>query len=244
MKISFCITCMGRLHHLKETLQKNIEDNADYENIEFLILDYNSPDGLEAWVENNISTLQNIAYFRERSAVRWRMPHAKNMAHLLATGEIVCNLDADNFTGKSYALKLAEHFSAPTPKIVTHVLGGGFGGRIAIRKSDFLALRGYDEALGWGWGCEDDDFKGRAAAAGLTTEQLWIPGDWAIVHENSERIRYMPEWTHLEEAHSRQVEVFQKRASGGIINQEGYGKGVIYRGFETEPFPIGVEKFP
>lgn len=235
---------MGRLHHLRQTLPQNIEENSNYENIEFLVLDYNSPDGLEAWVENNLPRLPNLVYFRERSALRWRMPHAKNMAHLLATGEVVCNLDADNLTGKGYALKLAEHFALPSPKIVTHVLGGGFGGRIAIRKEDFLALRGYDEELGWGWGCEDDDLKGRAEAGGLTTEKLWIPGDWSIVHENSERIKYMPEWTSVEEAHSRQGEIFQKRNPGGIINPEGYGKGIVYRGFETEPFPIGVEKSP
>jgi hypothetical protein len=28
---------------------------------------------------------------------------AKNIAHQIATGDIVCNLDADNYTGKDFA---------------------------------------------------------------------------------------------------------------------------------------------
>ena len=40
--ISFCTTIMNRTDDLKETLPKNIEDNLDYPNLEFLILDYNS----------------------------------------------------------------------------------------------------------------------------------------------------------------------------------------------------------
>ncbi|KKL80749.1 hypothetical protein LCGC14_2001600, partial [marine sediment metagenome] len=49
-KISFCTTCMGRLYNLKETLPKNIEANGEYPNVEFVILDYNSSDGLGDWV--------------------------------------------------------------------------------------------------------------------------------------------------------------------------------------------------
>src|ERR1044072_6302434 len=129
MKISFCTTCMGRLHHLKETIFANIEANADHPDIEFVVLNYNSPDGLHEWVKENIGRLKNVAYFREISVTRWRMPHAKNMAHLLATGDVVCNLDADNFTGKGYASLLAKKFTENPNLIVTHVHGGGFGGR-------------------------------------------------------------------------------------------------------------------
>ena len=53
-KISFCIVCMNRLYHLKETLIKNIEDNISYEKLEFILLDYNSTDGLEDWVKSNM----------------------------------------------------------------------------------------------------------------------------------------------------------------------------------------------
>lgn len=235
MKISFCITCMGRLHHLKETILKNIQDNSSYGNIEYVLLDYNSQDGLESWVKDNLGSHKNVVYWRERSATRWRMPHAKNVAHLLASGDIVCNLDADNWTGKDYALTLAEKFSECPDRIVTHVHGGGFGGRVALRNEDFKRLRGYDEQLSYGWGWEDDDLKARAKQAGLDLVKVEMPGDRTIGHDDSERIKYMPEWTNLREAHGRQCEVFQKRRPGDIINPGGYGKAVVYRGFDSTP---------
>lgn len=48
-QISFCITCMNRLKHLQETLEKNILDNFLVDEVEFVVLDYNSQDGLEEW---------------------------------------------------------------------------------------------------------------------------------------------------------------------------------------------------
>ena len=49
-RISFIIACMGRLHHLAQTLPKNINWNVDYPNLEFILLDYNSSDGLAEWI--------------------------------------------------------------------------------------------------------------------------------------------------------------------------------------------------
>ena len=45
-KISICTTCMNRLDDLKQTLPQNILDNADYTRTEFVLIDYNSSDGL------------------------------------------------------------------------------------------------------------------------------------------------------------------------------------------------------
>src|SRR5580704_1798101 len=54
-RISFCISCRGRLHHLRRTLPQNIADNRDYPNLEFVLLDYNSTDGLGEWVRHELS---------------------------------------------------------------------------------------------------------------------------------------------------------------------------------------------
>lgn len=238
MRISFCITCMGRLHHLEETIFRNIEENADYPNLEFVLLNYNSPDGLDAWYRKNAQKLKNVVYFKEHTINRWRMPHAKNLAHVLSTGDIVCNLDADNCTGKGYASIVAKKFADCPESIVTHLHGGGFGGRVALRRADFNRLRGYDEQLSWGWGWEDDDLKVRAQQAGLKLEKIWMPDDRAIGHDNSERIKYMPEWKTVEEAHGRQGEIFLKRKPGAIINPGGYGKGVVSKGMDGTPYLV------
>ena len=52
--ISFCTTCMGRIHDLAQTLPQNMADNADYPALEFVLLDYNSRDGLEPWVREQL----------------------------------------------------------------------------------------------------------------------------------------------------------------------------------------------
>ena len=53
-QISFCITCMNRLKHLQETLEKNILDNFLVDEVEFVVLDYNSQDGLEEWIAQSM----------------------------------------------------------------------------------------------------------------------------------------------------------------------------------------------
>lgn len=244
MKISFCTTVMGRLHHLKETMLRNLDDNKDHRDLEIVILDYNSQDGLLDWMKGVASELiasGKVAYWREQAAQRWNMPHAKNLAHLLATGDVVCNVDADNLCGQGYATALDTLFSMHPESIVTHIHGGDFGGRVALRKSDFLRLRGYDEELSYGWGWEDDDLKNRGAAAGLSKVELQMAGDGAIRHGNEERIKFMPEWKSVVEAHSQQSVVFARRSVGGIINPKGFGKGVVKNLDAAKEVVVGCE---
>ncbi|MFD2148711.1 glycosyltransferase family 2 protein [Mucilaginibacter antarcticus] len=66
-KISFCTTCMNRLSHLKQTLKRNILDNEDYPNLEFILLDYNSTDGLKEYVRSELHTFitsKKLVYYR------------------------------------------------------------------------------------------------------------------------------------------------------------------------------------
>lgn len=57
MKISFCITCMNRLEHLQATLERNIPDNLPEGQVEFVLLDYYSTDGLHEWVRQHMGEL-------------------------------------------------------------------------------------------------------------------------------------------------------------------------------------------
>ena len=54
-KVAFFTTCMNRLHHLKKTLPQNIKDNQDYEDCVFVVLNYNSRDGLHEWMLENMA---------------------------------------------------------------------------------------------------------------------------------------------------------------------------------------------
>lgn len=101
-QISFCITCMNRLKHLQETLEKNILDNFLVDEVEFVVLDYNSQDGLEEWIAQSMMKyieMGILVYYRTTEPAYYRRSHSRNMVFRLAEGEVVCNLDADNYLG-------------------------------------------------------------------------------------------------------------------------------------------------
>ena len=57
MRLSFCMTCMNRLYQLKETLTKNLNDNRhDSHEIEFILVDFNSTDGLSEYIVENFES--------------------------------------------------------------------------------------------------------------------------------------------------------------------------------------------
>lgn len=247
MKISFCTTCKGRAHHLKETLPKNLEDNKGHPQVEFVLLDYNSPDDLSSWVRQNLSIeISNgrVIYYQETTAAFFDPRHAKNIAHLLGTGDVLVNLDADNFTGPGYAGGLADAFVCPNA-FVTSVderkkYGEWFGlsGRIALKRKDFLRLRGYDESQ-VGWGGEDLDLIRRAQHSGLKRIPLLWPGESVIRHSDSERLRYFKIKAPRTVTNAANLSVSTKHPDRPI-NSLGYGLGVVYKNFENVPQEVGI----
>jgi hypothetical protein len=229
MKISLCIACMGRAHHVKETLPKNLEDNADWPDTEFVMVDYNSKDDLEVWMMDFLRTspmAKKVAYYRERTVRYYEGSHSKNLAHLLATGDVVMNLDADNFTGVGYAEGLSKLFE-PGRRIVA-VNGSknpNMGGRVGLRKDDFLRLRGYDEKLhGQGW--HDVDLHHRAIASGCEEVPMKWPCQIPIQHSNEERMRLCenPSWGAAAPLNRKRIAA---RPPGYIVNAGGFGKATV-----------------
>lgn len=157
--ISFCIVCMNRINHLKETLLENIENNISYKNLEFILLDYNSSDGLEDWVKIGLKKyIDNgvLKYYKTSEPTSFHRSHSRNVAMKLGTGNILCNLDADNFLGKDFAHYINYHFSFSDAIFLCSGNSDGSYGRVSVKKKDFLEIRGYDEKMS-GWGFEDDD---------------------------------------------------------------------------------------
>lgn len=258
-KVSFCITCKGRLHHLRQTLSRNIEDNLDHDETEFVLLDYTSPDGLGDWVKaEHLANLKTgkVVYYRTNEFERFSMPHAKNVAHRLATGSIVCNLDCDNFTGKGFAAYLCEKLARST-NVFLH--GGnlknisgkiplwtvfrlrfirGVGGRIALRKADFEKLRGYDERMNLGWGYEDDDFIRRAQLAGLHPRLIRPSGQFLgrLLHSDVDRFRHYPVKNKKESREAHKIMSDQTIASGqfAVNCQRSWGSATVIKNFTRE----------
>lgn len=199
-KISFCTAVMNRLHHLKRTLPQNISDNHNYGEVEFVILDYNSSDGLEEWVQNVMTEhIENgtISYYRTSDPSFFHRSHSRNMVFKLAKGDIVCNLDADNYTGKGFAAFINEQFNENEQIVLTCIdfrstqknyhPPSDVLGRIAVKKDNFLKVRGYYEEMST-HGFQDYDFVNRLDLSGLKRE--FIKEEeflHAIKHDDVER---------------------------------------------------------
>jgi hypothetical protein len=216
LKVSYCTTCKGRLHHLKETLPANLAAESNNPNVEFVVLDYDSNDGLGEWIRSNFTEeikTGRLRYARYEPAPYFKMSHAKNMAHRLATGDILYNLDADSTTTTDFSTWLQQHFSQQPKSVVSslptkttnYLWERGVGrllgskltpvdGKIAIRREDFEELGGYDETF-TGWGAEDFNLVLRARELGLQIIKQ-PPESFLgkrIVHKNSERLQHLSE---------------------------------------------------
>jgi hypothetical protein len=192
-KIAFCITCMNRLYHLQQTLEKNIIDNYLVDDVEFVLLDYNSNDGLEEWVQQNMQSYINsgiLVYYKTLDPQYYHRSHSRNMAFRLANAKIVCNLDADNFLGEGFAVFMINQFEKEKNIFyISDLLCCDIYGRVCVKNSDFKLIRGYNEAL-QSYGCEDEDLFNRLQNLGLTQKHFDNPDYYnCIKHSDEERIK-------------------------------------------------------
>jgi hypothetical protein len=171
LTISFCIVCMNRLHHLQQTFLKNINDNMGYEQLEFVLLDYNSQDGMEEWVKENLSqhiSSGKVSYYKTFEPSSFKHSHAKNLALKLASNNIVCSINADHFAGVDFAHYVNECFVNNDKIVLTPIPTlffkkdkdyppGDIWGLVCVQKEDFLKIRGFDERM-INYGNEDIDF--------------------------------------------------------------------------------------
>lgn len=189
---------MNRTMHLRETFPRNIADNIGYGNIEFVLLNYNSSDDLHEWVQTAMAKYLEqgiLKYYHTREPQFFQMSHAKNMVFRLAAGDILCGIDADNFTGPGFAEYVNERFVnnrqiyLQPPAIGDAKKYWDVQGRVAVHRDDFHAVHGYDEAV-QEYGFEDQDFKKRLQLLGCSKHiikaETYLQ---AIPHEDRMRIK-------------------------------------------------------
>lgn len=202
--ISFCTTCMNRVSHIKKTLLQNIYDNLDSD-VEFVLIDYSSNDGLDEYIKSDLYRYIDegrLTYYRTENHSNYSMSHSRNLAFKLAKGKILCNIDADNLTGRGFATYLLNQFSKHKNIFMsTHKASwvkNDVLGRIALKAEDFKALGGYDEKMKH-YGFDDYDLINRLQMYGL--RKLVIDDDKflkAIPHSNAERILNWTNQTNLD----------------------------------------------
>ncbi len=206
--IAFCICCMNRTHQLEETLLQNIQDNDDYDKLEFILLDYNSTDHMEVWVKNCLSKYIDsgrLKYYKTDEPVFFNHSHAKNLVFKLSDADIVCNINCDHYTGKGFANFINDAYNENPDIVITPIPADIYNktlrtppselwGKVCVKKSDFLAVGGFDERM-IKYGNDDIDFINRLAANGtkknpLIEEQFWkyISHGDEIRHSSKEKV--------------------------------------------------------
>lgn len=214
---SLCTNCMGRRAQLEQTLPHNLEVLKQFPNFELLLLDYNSPDGFGSWVENSFQEETNsgiLGFYRSFGPAAYVMTHAKNACHLLAGGEIVTNLDGDNFITPAYLRFVENSFAGKNERFYIALNGPGIGSRISLYKSAFLKIGGYDEDLGIGWGPDDFDLTLRLFHLGfgrISTPNVWLFGP-TLEHPDEQRNELTAHKLPKRETHARNLALVVENA--------------------------------
>ena len=236
---------MNRLHDVRRTLPKNLKDNQDYPNAEFVLLDYGSTDGLGEWVRSEMMCWiesGRLNYYRTEEEY-FRPNHSQNVSFNLAQNELVANVDADNFTHKGYLHRLNQCAASPHKSILIvpeNFLRVGsdrmfLKGRFALYKKDILMLRGFDEDLDEGFGDDDVNFVIRALMARFMIvrfESHFTEG--RLFTTDEERVSFVKN-KNFESITRRNRELTMQKVARGIISvnpNRSWGKAKLQKNFK------------
>jgi len=175
MKISYCSTCLNRFCQLKDTLEKNLNAVKDDSLIEFIIVDFNGDDSIEMsnWIlENFKNELDNSRlkyYKRKNKGFIWNVQIACNTSYRFSTGDIIVNLDCDNFIQINDSQIIRSIFDS-TPNILLHMSKYNLGTITNIEKYDIKIKEEYKHL-----GTHETGDAGRFA---ILREKLLNIGGW------------------------------------------------------------------
>lgn len=248
--ISFCTVCMNRLEHLQETLPLNIDLNKSYPSIEFVLLDYSSTDGLETWINTNLQEHLNsgiLKYYKAFGYQHFDRSHSRNMMFKLAEGDIICNIDADNYMGNGFAQYIGDIFSKdPQSLIIPNEKLSYFNrdviGKFCALKEDFLEVGGYDEEMN-GYGFEDNDLYTRLQTLDRTVRFLDNPQFMkGIKHGDEKRIANEYFTTAIQSFYINYINT-KKSEILILFKDKTYFTGFVIPNFHPTPAPVFIENY-
>ena len=88
MSITFYTGIKNRCEHLKQTLPKSLEAASGHSDVDFVILDYGSNDGLQEFMKEFVGHPKVTFYSLVNPPDFYYRCHAKNMAAKLSTAMI------------------------------------------------------------------------------------------------------------------------------------------------------------
>jgi hypothetical protein len=191
MRVSFCTTVHNRLPQFARTFDHNASRVLADPGAEWIVLNFNSSDRLDQFMAERLPCLPpRVVYARDMSGRRWHVSVAKNIAHRLASGEALMNLDADQrVLDAADVLRRHLGHGVELLHLWNRVKGEGTYGKIAITRELFYRLGGYDESF-YPMGYQDEDLLRRAEAAGARTAREPCARHWAIRNTKVESIEH------------------------------------------------------
>ena len=173
MKISYCTTCHNRLWQLKQTIYKNLNFTKVNE-VELCVLAYNDKTVLP-WLEQNfpkhiadgrLKIGEHYDNYQPFDGSNFACGYVKNFSHAMAKGQILFNLDADNFIDNAHEYLLALKENEVLKNVCS--TADGRSGRIGVYKTVFDKIGGYQDV-----GRSDDgDFVLRCLRQGIKLKQM------------------------------------------------------------------------
>ena len=246
--ISFCTTCMNRLSNLQDTLLQNLEDNKSYPQLEFVLLDYGSKDGLPQWAEAHLRPhidSGRLNYYRTENPTHYNPSHSRNVSFRLAQGDIVVNVDADNYVGGGFArainlcmsqqpdhiMAVSEDFLLPDSDRML------LQGRFAFYRQDLYALGGFDEHLDEcrGYSNEDADLVFRAIMSGYKIAQFssrHINRIHTPIKERTTHMRKSGKSYEQTKAINEELIAIKLGRGQTVVNRQGWGRDMVVKNFK------------
>ena len=247
MKVSLITPYMNRLCHARYTIPMNLR-YLYYPDLEYVILDYGSSDGLSDFIrENMMEYIDNgrlVYYLLVDRPKYFDVCHAKNIGHRLATGDVLGNLDGDTFLEPGYLHEVVRRFkySAKKNKGESQVfVRMSSSGMIFYTRTQFLNISGYDEHFR-GHGKQDNDVENRLELAGYKKKKIkrhYLKFD----HDNEQRVENYPRpkevpkkakrWHDKDWFNEYNEILCQKNLDENIVRpNEIFGCATVYKNFD------------
>lgn len=223
--LSLCTTCRNRLWQLRQTLAPNLAHLADAPvPAELSLVDFGSTDGMAQWVWSEFGEpieTGRLRFFEVSAPTAWHASRAKNLAHRLATGSYLFNLDADNFVEPAdlHVIARAAEAGVACSQFSGQWVDGSYG-RVGMPAALFHRLGGYDESL-LPMSGQDVDVIKRILTLDLPVRKLRAPARMAVQNTRADKVAELgvapadagPFYEAMRDLNSR-MSAFKLRAEG------------------------------
>ncbi len=170
VNVTCVIPCKGRLGSLQQAVTLLL-DQHELDGLHVLVVDYGCPQQTLEWCRQQRSPKLDCVKVLDRTET-FHLSRARNCGNRIAQTELLVTLDADCLLKSHFIVRrmldpILQGQGVSTIAGLIEEDGKSYPGQsyMAYKRSDWLKVRGYDEAM-VDWGFEDTDFFMRIYALG------------------------------------------------------------------------------